>query len=168
MARKTIVSYLRCANYFFFFLLACFLSSILIATLPLSYLISSDWHRNRIRLSPQYRTLRICVVEVSWFGVEGEWAKTIMKKRKWISIISLPYLPTFRFKAHNSNNSKLKKKKVKCSSPIINRILQSLFWLSLFSVTFSLPNRYDPRGVNSNSSKSQKIEERSSGRIFLL
>lgn len=92
-----------------------------------------------------------------------------MKKRKWISIISLPYLPTFRFKAHNSNNSNINIKiKVKCSSPIINRILQSLFWLSLSSVTFSLPNRYDPRGVNSNSSKSQKIEERSTGRIFSL
>lgn len=51
------------------------------------------------------------------------------------------------------------------SSPIINHlILQFLFWLSLFSVTFSLPNLHDPRGGNSNSSKRNKVEERGSAR----
>ena len=53
------------------------------------------------------------------------------------------------------------------SSPIVNHpILQFLFWLSFFSVTFSLPNLHDPRGGNSdsNSSKRNKVEERSSGR----
>lgn len=51
------------------------------------------------------------------------------------------------------------------SSPIINHlILQFLFWFSLLGVTFSLPNHYDPRGGNSNTSERSKVEERSSGR----
>ena len=76
-----------------------------------------------------------------------------------ISISPHSEFPTSRSKAQNSSNKDKSKKNM--SSPIINQIiLQFLFWLSLFSVTFSLPNLHDPRGGNSNSSKRNKVEER--------
>lgn len=81
---------------------------------------------------------------------------------------SIPPHTSFQGTEQQQQQIKIKIK-IKCSSPIINHlILQSLFGLSLSSVIFSLPNRHDPRGGNSNSSKSKKIEERSSGRIFSL